>query len=176
MKKYKLFLGIVLSILFETATAQTEWNTIIKIYNGNEYIIKNSEYIYAIKNIKYDFSDVTCDVEFEGESDKEFNIRRESVCKEIYEILNNIFNFNNIPFNLDESYQLLIVCYFDSTTKNYIGAKFIFDTEVKDYFTLEKINHAEVQLSKANINAGRTNLLNPNKKYFTIDITMPIGN
>ena len=68
-----------------------------------------------------------------------------------------------------------ITCYFDSKTKNYVGAKFHFDIEVKDYFTLEKLHLLEQKLSQASINTGITNLLEPEKDYFTLHVGIYLG-
>ena len=172
----KLLIGMLLLVV-EPLSAQSEWNITTEKYSGNEYIIKKSQYIHAITNKKYDFKkDVTCDIEFDGETEKEFDARRQPLCQKIYDVANGVFNFSNIPVSRDELNDLTLVCYFNSATKNYIGCKFIFNAEVKDYFTLKKLNLLENNLLKANINAGRTNLLDPNDKYFTISVGMRIGN
>lgn len=52
---------------------------------------------------------------------------------------------------------------------------FIFSAEVKDYFTLDKLNQLENNLLKANINAGKSNLLDTDRKYLAIEVGIPIG-
>ena len=176
MNKYRLLFSAMLSFFFNIALSQSDWNTVVETYNGCEYIVKNTELTYAITNKKYDLAkEATCDIEFDGETEAEFEARRVSVCECIYEEADAIFDFGNIPVSIDDLNKLTMVCYFDSTTKDYVGAYFIFDAEVKDYFTLEKINQLEEKLLEANINAGTTNLLNPNEKYFIISVTMSIG-
>ena len=175
MKILKLLIGILL-LMAESLSAQSEWNITTEKYAGNEYIIKKSEIIYTVTNKKYDWlKEATRDIKFEGETDKEFDARRKSVCEKIYNVANNIFNFSNIPISRNKLNELTLVCYFNSNTKNYAGCYFFYDTEVKNYFTLDKLNQLENNLLKANINAGRANLLKPNKKYFAITVSMRIG-
>lgn len=45
-----------------------DWEIKIENYNGNEYIIKESEYIYCIQNKNYRFNNLTCEIELEGET------------------------------------------------------------------------------------------------------------
>ena len=176
MKVFKLLIGILL-LVAESLSAQSEWNVKTEKYAGQEYIIEYTKYTYAVTNKKYDLKkDVTCDIEFDGETEKEFDARRQPLCQKIYDVANGVFNFSNIPVSRDEQNDLILVCYFNSATKNYVGCYFVFDAAVKDYFTLKKLNLLENNLLKANINAGRTNLLDPNDKYFTISVGMRIGN
>ena len=175
MKVFKLLIGILL-LVAESLSAQSEWNVKTEKYAGQEYIIEYTKYTYAVTNKKYDLKkEATCDIKFEGETDKEFDARRKSVCEKIYNVANNIFNFNNIPVSRNKLNELTLVCYFNSATKNYVGCYFICNTGIKNYFTLDKLNQLENNLLKANINAGRTNLLDPNDKYFTISVGMRIG-
>ena len=166
----------MLLLAAEPLSAQSEWDISTEKYGGNEYIIKKTEIIYTVTNKKYDWlKEATREIKFEGETEKEFDTRRNPVCEKIYNVANNIFNFSDIPVSRDELYELTLVCYFNSVTKNYAGCYFFYDTEVKNYFTLAKLNQLENNLLKANINAGKTNLLNPNGKYFTISVSIRVG-
>ena len=171
----KLLIGMLL-LMAEPLSAQSEWDVTTEKYAGNEYVIEKSQYIHAITNKKYDLlEEATRDIEFDGETEKEFNARRQPLCQKIYDVANGVFNFSNIPVSRDEQNDLILVCYFNSATKNYAGCYFIFDAAVKDYFTLKKLNLLENNLLKANLNAGKANLLKPNKKYFVVKIGIRIG-
>ena len=64
----------MLLLVAEPLSAQSEWNVTTEKYAGNEYIIKKSQYIHAITNKKYDLlEEATRDIEFDGETEKEFD-------------------------------------------------------------------------------------------------------
>ena len=109
------------------------------------------------------------------EREDAFEKRREGLLESIYKIANGVFEFSNIPLSRKSLYKLSLVCYFDSKTKDYVGVYFLFNTEVKSYITLQKLNLLENKLLQANINTGRTKLLEPNAKYFTKEIDIRIG-
>ncbi|MDR1743320.1 MAG: hypothetical protein LBR48_05800, partial [Dysgonamonadaceae bacterium] len=83
-------------------------------------------------------------------------------------------DFDNI-FVLRRNNRLSMDCYFDSKTKNYVGAKFVFTEGLVSYFTIAKINALENKLMQAGINAGTSYLLDSSKKYFCIRVTCSIG-
>ena len=152
-----------------------DWEIKIENYNGNEYIIKYSEYTYCIQNKNYVFNNLTCDIELEGETQEEWEERRYATRLFVYNVASEVFDFESIPIG-DLDFSIFhIICYFDSNTKNYVGAKFLYDIEVKDYFTIDKLYLLEQKLSQARINTGITNLLNPEKDYFTIRVGIYLG-
>lgn len=152
-----------------------DWQMKVENYNGNEYLIKESENIYCIQNKNYIFNNLTCEIELEGETQEEWEERRYATRLAVYDVASEVFDFDSIPIgDLDFSI-FYITCYFDSKTKNYVGAKFHFDIEVKDYFTLEKLHLLEQKLSQASINTGITNLLEPEKDYFTLHVGIYLG-
>ena len=175
MKTIKFIIVIVLLLGFDELSAQVNWQISTETCNANEYIVKSNKYFYSITNKKYAFKGVTVDIEFDGEREDAFEKRREGLLESIYKIANGVFDFSNIPLSRKSLYKLSLICYFDSKTKDYVGVYFLFDTEVKNYITLQKLNLLENKLLQANINAGRTNLLEPNAKYFTKEIDIPIG-
>ncbi len=157
--------------------AQTVWQTSTQNYNGNEYTIEDSKYIRSVTNKKYaSFNDnATSKIEFEGEREETFLKRREGLMESIYKVANGVFDFGNIPVSRKPPYHITLVCYFNSNTKDYAGAIFVFNTEVKSYITLQKLNLLESKLLQAGLNAGRTNLLNPNATYFIEEASIRIG-
>ncbi|WP_373758805.1 hypothetical protein [Bacteroides heparinolyticus] len=149
------------------------WDTRIEQYNGDEYIIKSGDYVYSIINKKYDLvKEATLDIEFDGESEKEFKQRRAGLRARILEIADSVFEFRNTP--LEEPAGLIMQVYFDSRTKDYVGIEFVVDIELKDYITLPKVQLLEKKMLEARLNAGKSNLLNP-RKYFIIDSGKMIG-
>lgn len=153
-----------------------DWEIKTEIYNGIEYIVKKSEYTYSITNKQNSrFKSLTCEIEFEGETLEQMEDRRYATRLEVYSVASQIFDFENISIGDLDFSTFHITCYFDSTTKNYVGAKFYFDIEVKDYFTLEKLNLLEQKLLQAGINTGATNLLNPEEDYYTLLVGIRLG-
>lgn len=176
MKTMKLILLAILLSGLDTVVAQSEWKTTTEKFNGNEYVIQYTELTYSVTNKEYTsfVKDATSDIELEGETIDELSKRRNQIRGEIYRVLDRIMDFNQLRQSKKEWGHLTLVCFFDSHTKDYKGASFIFDTEWKDVFTLQKVNTMESSLSQAHLNAGRTNLLE-DKDYFTITIMIPIG-
>lgn len=149
------------------------WDTRIEQYNGDEYIIKSGDYVYSIINKKYDLvKEATLDIEFDGESEKEFKQRRAGLRARILEIADSVFEFRNTP--LEEPAGLIMQVYFDSRTKDYAGIQFVVDIELKDYITLPKVQLLEKKMLQAGLNAGKTNLFD-SEKYFIIDSGKMIG-
>ena len=177
METLKLIFMAILLTGISDLSAQAVWQTSTQNYNGNEYIIEDSKYIRSVTNKKYaSFNDnATSDIEFEGEREETFLKRSEGLMESIYKVANEVFDFGNIPVSRKSLYRLSLVCYFDSKTKNYVGAYFVFDTQVKNYITLQKLNLLESKLLQANLNAGTTNMKDPNEKYFIKEIDIPIG-
>ena len=176
MKTIKLILTALLLICIAfQLSAQRTWKTVTKKYENEEYIIKNTDLTYAVTNAKYELAEqTTTDAEFEGETIDDFEKRRESLRKSIYNVLDEILQFSSIPVPDDFPYRLSVLCYFDSHTKDYIGVYFVFPTEIKDYMTLERINQAEQKLSEKRINAGRTYLFE-DKPYFAVTVNIRVG-
>ena len=175
MKILRIIFIMILVLMSDELAAQTDWQVETKSCNGNEYIVEHTEFIYAITNKKYDFAkSATRDIEFDGERIEDFENRRYPLREQIYNVANGIFNFAKIPVPDDDVYVFAMQCFFDSQSKDYVGAYFVFDVEIKDYITLEKLNLLESKLHQAKINTGRTNLLD-NEKYFTIAVEVSVG-
>jgi hypothetical protein len=176
MKTLKLIFIIASTLLFcvDSIFAQSDQISTEK-YNSDEYTVKHNKYLYEITNKKYAFKGVTVDIEFEGERLEDLEKRREGFMESIYKVANGVFDFSNIPVFRKSLFHLTMVCYFDSSTKDYVGVQFVFNIEVKSYITLQKLNLLESKLQQAKLNAGRTNLMEPNKKYFAIEIRIPMG-
>lgn len=175
MKTYSiLFIFLFLLGSVETFSQDVyHWDTRIEQYNGDEYIIKSGDYVYSIINKKYDLvKEATLDIEFDGESEKEFKQRRAGLRARILEIADSVFEFRNIP--VKERSALIMQVYFDSRTKDYAGIQFVVDIELKDYITLPKVQLLEKKMLQAGLNAGKTNLFD-SEKYFIIDSGKMIG-
>ena len=161
------------------ASAQLNFIETREFYNGTEYIIERGEDImYCITNVAYSTlkKQATRELELEGESYEDWQDRRDSIRIEIYNIANKIFDFKNIPIGDLDLSVLSLECFFDCTTKEYVGVYFMFDFEVKDYITLEKINALEKELSQANlIITDSVNLLDRNHKYFSVPMGFFLG-
>ena len=117
--------------------------------------------------------EATLDIEFDGESEKEFKQRRAGLRARILEIADSVFEFRNIP--VKERSALIMQVYFDSRTKDYAGIQFVVDIELKDYITLPKVQLLEKKMLQAGLNAGKTNLFD-SEKYFIIDSGIMMGN
>lgn len=176
MKTMKLILIVILLSGLDTVVGQSKWETTTEKFNGNEYVIKKGLSTYSVINKDYTsfVKDATSDIELEGETIGDLSKRREQIRGEIYRVLDRIMDFNQLRQSEKEWGHLTLVCLFDSHTKDYKGASFIFDTEWKDVFTLQKVNTMESSLLQAHLNAGRTNLLE-DKDYFTITVMIPVG-
>ncbi len=172
--KVILLLSTLLVIMPLSAQSLSDWDISVEKYQGDEYIIKSSESVYSIINKKYDLvEEATLDIEFDGESEKEFKQRRAGLRARILEIADSVFEFRNIP--VKERSALIMQVYFDSRTKDYAGIQFVVDIELKDYITLPKVQLLEKKMLEAGLNAGKSNLLNP-RKYFIIDSSIMMGN
>ena len=168
-----LLLSTLLVIMPLSAQSLSDWDISVEKYQGDEYIIKSSESVYSIINKKYDLvKEATLDIEFDGESEKEFKQRRSGLRARILEIADSVFEFRNTP--LEEPAGLIMQVYFDSRTKDYVGIEFVVDIELKDYITLPKVQLLEKKMLEAGLNAGKSNLLNP-RKYFIIDSSIMMG-
>lgn len=176
MNTIKLFF-ITLLLLSGTSQslAQYKWDMRTEEYNHEKYTIKYNDALYVVTNQKYELSKLSgVDANYDDETFDEQNKRREPLRWKIYNVLNEVFNFNSIPVSRDELLDLTVVCYFDSKTKNYVGIHFIFNLKIKDYITLQKINLAEKKLLESNINAGETYLID-DRPYFDISVTIRVG-
>ncbi len=175
MKTYRALL-IIISLLGNIGLFPQDikkWEPRFERYNGDEYIIMSGNNVYSITNKKYDLvKEATLDIEFDGESEKEFKQRRAGLRARILEIADSVFEFRNTP--LEEPAGLIMQVYFDSRTKDYVGIEFVVDIELKDYITLPKVQLLEKKMLEARLNAGKSNLLNP-RKYFIIDSGKMIG-
>jgi len=174
MKTYRiLFIFLFLLGSVETFSQDVyHWDTRIEQYNGDEYIIKSTDNIYSITNKKYDLvKETTLDIEFDGESEKEFKQRRAGLRARILEIADSVFEFRNAPV---EGSLLDMELFFDSRTKDYVGIRFIVGIKLKDYITVPKVQLLEKKMLQAGLNAGKTNLLDSNK-YFVIDCGIVTG-
>ena len=169
-----LLLSTLLVIMPLSAQSLSDWDISVEKYQGDEYIIKSSESVYSIINKKYDLvKEATLDIEFDGESEKEFKQRRSGLRARILEIADSVFEFRNIP--VKERSALIMQVYFDSRTKDYAGIQFVVDIELKDYITLPKVQLLEKKMLQAGLNAGKTNLFD-SEKYFIIDSGIMMGN
>ncbi len=169
MRTMKLF--FVSLLLFCTNTllsAQTE-RTWIEKYNGEEYTIKDG-YYYVITNKKYilSYDFMTADSQLEGEGIWDYQKRRKVLSEAIDKIANGVFHLDQVYTS--KEYGVSVICTFDVQTKNYAGGlKIFFNKEIKEYITLDKVNQLEKALLKSGLNAGETNVVDPKKKYFTMD-------
>ena len=154
---------------------EDEWTVSVDTCAGNVYTIETSEEYEAVSNKRYEFTDITCDIELEGESYKEFGQRRDTVRMQIYRIANELFDFNNIPVLRREGFALHLSCFFRTDTKDYAGIQIFYDTELKEYFPLEKLYLLEQKLMMAGLNAGTTNVLDANSPYFEIYMAIYTG-
>ena len=157
-------------------SAQRTWKTVTEKYNDEEYIIEHTDLTYAVTNKKYDMSgkEIGPDANYDYETIDDQNKRREPLRWIIYNALDEVFHFKSVPINYDDLIHISVVCYFDSRTKDYVGAYFIFDSKIKDYMTLERIQQAEKKLLECKINAGETYLLD-DSPYFSIDMSTRVG-
>ena len=167
-----LLLSTLLVIMPLSAQSLSDWDISVEKYQGDEYIIKSSEFVYSIINKKYDLvKETTLDIEFDGESEKEFKQRRAGLRARILEIADSVFEFRNAPV---EGSLLDMELFFDSRTKDYVGIRFIVGIKLKDYITVPKVQLLEKKMLQAGLNAGKTNLLDSNK-YFVIDCGIVTG-
>ena len=174
-----VFISLFFCVPISLFAQLDDWQIKTEIYNGNEYIVKQSDYLYSIVNRKYsEFKNITNEIEFEneGETIEQKEERRYTTKIQIKNLASQIFDFDYIPIGNQEYSIFYISCYFDAKTKKYVGVRFLFDTEVKDNFTLEKLNLLEQKLSQANLSTGKTNLLEPEKDYFMVRVGIYLGN
>ncbi len=140
-------------------------------YNGEEYIIKETKTWYVITNKKYNTlsrDSMTADYMLDGESIWDYQKRRKVLSEAIGKIANEIFHLDRVYTS--KVYGVSVMCTFDVQTNNYAGGiELSFNKEIKDYITLEKVNLLEKALLKSGLNAGKTKVVDPGKKYFTMD-------
>jgi hypothetical protein len=178
MKTLKFIFAFTLMFVVNSdLCAQKEWNTRIEWYGGDEYIIESTDGIYAVTNKKYDLTNVsTRDIEYDGESMYEWSERKQELVSAIGTVTRDVLEFDKVPpFQDDYNYHITVVCFFDSYSKDYVGAYFIFDTELwGDVITLQKLHQLEFRLLQAKINAGETNLLDPHRPFFTFSVNSSV--
>ena len=166
----------VLLFLFSIVNLKAQ-TVVIQEYNGDEYLVKEYPDICSIINKKYSTfdSNSTEEVEFPGETYDDMLKRGYHVDALIYQTARLVLVAKDIPLGNLEWSNLLLTCYFDSQSKEFVGVKFIFDKEMKNYITLEKVNLLEQALFEANINKGSVNLFDNSKKYFSIIVKIDLG-
>ncbi len=170
MKTIKSFFAVLLLFSANILSAQTDrvWT---EKYKGEEYAFRETEYRYAITNKKYNTlsrDSMTADSQLDGESIMEYQKRRNVLGDAIGKIANEIFHLDRVYTS--KVYGVSVMCTFDVQTNNYAGGiELSFNKEIKDYITLEKVNLLEKALLKSGLNAGKTKVVDPGKKYFTMD-------
>ncbi|MDR1742194.1 MAG: hypothetical protein LBR48_00005, partial [Dysgonamonadaceae bacterium] len=125
MKTIKIILIMFFLLLGGIVMSQTNWQISTEKYNGSEYTIKRGKYVCAVTNKKYAFEEMTLDIEKDGETAEAYAKRREPLYQKLYDVTKEALDFDNI-FVLRRNNRLSMDCYFDSKTKNYVGAKFVF--------------------------------------------------
>ena len=111
---------------------------------------------------------MTADSQLEGEGIWDYQKRRKVLSEAIDKIANGVFHLDQVYTS--KEYGVSVICTFDVQTKNYAGGlKIFFNKEIKEYITLDKVNQLEKALLKSGLNAGETNVVDPKKKYFTMD-------
>ena len=151
-------------------SAQTTYQTWTEKYIDEEYVIKASKYSYEITNRTYNhvMSNTTADYMFDGESILDYRKRRTELIEAISKIANEVFHLNQIYTS--RIYHVSVACTFDSLTKDYAGGICLtFNKEIKEYITLQKVYLLEKKLLESGLNAGRTNVADSSKKYFTME-------
>ncbi len=169
MKTIRLFFFTILLSSTNMLSAQTGriWT---EKYNDEEYVIKASKYSYEITNGTYNLvmSNTTADYMFDGESILDYRKRRTELIEAISKIANEVFHLNQIYTS--RIYHVSVACTFDSLTKDYArGICLTFNKEIKEYITLQKVYLLEKKLLESGLNAGRTNVADSSKKYFTME-------
>ena len=170
MKTMKFFFVILLLFCTNTLLSAQPERTWIEKYNGEEYTIRENEHYYVVANKKYTLSYdfMTADSQLEGESIWDYQKRRKVLSEAIDKIANGVFHFDRVYTS--EAYRVSVICTFDVQTNNYAGGlKLSFEKEIKDYATLEKVSLLEKALLESGLNAGETKVVDPSKKYFTMD-------
>lgn len=92
--------------------------------------------------------------------------RLDDAAAKIHDIMYGVFPMELWP--LLKSGTLMQDSFFDVKTGGYIGGHFIFDVEIKDIVTLDKIYEMEQKLEAAHLNVGKQQFKRPNKKYFDL--------
>lgn len=169
-----LFVSFIPLSLF----AQTNDDVITtESYKGIQYIIEETPDIcYYVINSAYSTFEDNCtrEKEYPGETRDEMLKRVGLIDNLIYRISQSVIDSGNISMGDLEWSNLDIYCFFDTKTKALAGVGFMFDTEVKHYMTLERLNLLEKTLLEANINTGETNLNNNDAKYFLIVVKVDL--
>ena len=170
MKTMKFFFVILLLFCANTMLFAQVERTWTEKYNGEEYTFKETKYSFRISNKKYNLSygNMTADSQLEGEGIWDYQKRRKVLSEAIDKIANGVFHFDRVYTS--EAYRVSVICTFDVKTNNYAGGlKLSFEKEIKDYATLEKVSLLEKALLESGLNAGETKVVDPSKKYFTMD-------
>lgn len=173
-------LTIVLFVFFIPLSlfAQTNNDVVTtESYNGVQYIIEETPDVcyYVINSAYSTFEDnSTREKEYQGETRDEMLERVSYIDRLIYRTALNVIDQGNISMGNLAWSNLDIYCFFDAKTKDLAGVGFMFDTEVKHYMTLERLNLLEKTLLDAKINAGETNLNDNNAKFFLVVIKVDL--
>jgi hypothetical protein len=138
-------------------------------YNGEEYTIREVKDWYVITNKKYSLAqgNTTVDYSSDGESIYDYRTRRWDLERKADKIAEKVFHTDTLePIH---GYALSVNCLFDSQTKNFTGGMEVYiKKEIKEHFSLQKVKLLEEKLLQAGLNTGRTNLIDPDKKYFIL--------
>lgn len=167
MKETFLFIAMLL-FSANILSAQTDrvWT---EKYKGEEYTIREVKDWYVITNKKYSLAqgNITVDCSSDGESIYDYRTRRWDLQRKADKIAEKVFHTNTLePIH---GYALSVNCLFDSQTKDFTGGMEVYiKKEIKEHFSLQKVKLLEEKLLQAGINTGRTNLINPDKKYFIL--------
>ena len=176
----KLF--TVLSVFFTPLSLHSQTNdddddsiVTTELYNGIQYIIEEEpDVCYYVINSAYSAFQKSCtkEIEYSGETHEDMLKRVSVVDRMLHRTVQRVIDSGNISMGDLEWSNLDIYCYFDAKTKDLAGVGFMFDSEVKHYMTLERLNLIERTLLEAKINTGETNLHNNDSKYFLIVIVV----
>lgn len=167
MKETFLFIAMLL-FSANILSAQTDrvWT---EKYNGEEYTIREVKDWYVITNKKYSLAqgNITVDCSSDGESIYDYRTRRWDLQRKADKIAEKVFHTDTLE--LIHGYALSVNCLFDSQTKDFTGGMEVYiKKEIKEHFSLQKVKLLEEKLLQAGINTGRTNLIDPDKKYFIL--------